>query len=735
MADLFSNAETVNSEPLAARMRPRTPDEYIGQEHIMAPGRLLRRAIQADQLSSVIFYGPPGTGKTTLARVIANSTRSHFIALNAVLGGVKEVRRAIEQAEEHRTYYSRRTILFVDEVHRWNKAQQDALLPWVENGTIILIGATTENPFFEVNRALVSRSRIFQLKPLSRENMESIMETALDDSERGYGKYDIVIDRDAAQHLIKTADGDARSLLNALELAVETTPSVFPPPEGEQIRIDLNTAEESIQKKAVLYDKDGDYHFDTISAFIKSLRGSDPDASLYWLAKMIHAGEDPRFLFRRMLIMACEDVGPADPSAVMIVEACAAAFDRVGLPEGQFHLAHAAVYLSTCPKSNSLLGYFDARKAVEEEEQGEVPSHLKDGSRDKGLGHGAGYIYPHSYRDHWAAQPYLPQNMRGKLFYNPSEQGYEREIRNQVLKRRELQLSAMGEADQDEVLTVSPEDRKRELWFKRISETRIAALNAVRSRIFSGNLIQRHHRVLVSERGSPFLVWESLRRTPEGLTAYLNPEQENLDEVGEFTAAMAYPEKPVLLKGDAENMSKIEGLAPDTLFEHFIGRNILPDRSHFSGFFTNLTGLLEPSGLCFLAQTVPGKARPISELLSEAGAEKRLTERLEEIDSRLRSGSGSPLLNWDGRVMTEAAVSAGFTGCTETYETFTEPRIFREREILHWFSREEGMNYGALLKELHPGNYPSMIEEIVRALKETEFQWPRTYLFFTACRP
>jgi putative ATPase len=430
--------------------------------------------------------------------------------------------------------------------------------------------------------------------------------------------------------------------------------------------------------------------------------------------------------------MACEDVGPADPAAVTIVEACAAAFDRVGLPEGQFHLAHAAVYLSTCPKSNSLLGYFDARQAVEEEEQGEVPAHLKDGSRDKGLGHGAGYIYPHSYRDHWAAQPYLPQNMREKLFYNPSDQGYERKIRDQVLRRRELQLSAMGEADRDEVLTVSPEDRKKELWLKRISETRIAALKAVRFKVFSGKLIKRHHRVMVSEQGSPFLLWEALRMTPEGLTAFLNSDQEKLDEVEEFTAAMAYPEKPMLLKGGVESLTEIEGLPSDTLFEHFIGRNVLPDRTLFAGFFQSLPGLLVPSGYCTLAQTVPGKARPISELLSEAGADKMLTERIEKIDRSLRSGSGSPLLNWDGRDLTNAALSAGFTGWTEHNETFTEPRVFREKEIRHWFSRETGMNYGALLRELYPEKFTSMIEEIVTVLKETEFQWPRTYLFFTA---
>ena len=298
MSDLFSSQEQISSQPLAYRMRPRNLDEYIGQEHIIGKGRLLRRAIQADLLSSVIFYGPPGTGKTTLARVIANTTKSHFATLNAVLSGVKELRYEIDMARERLAHFSQKTILFVDEVHRWNKSQQDALLPWVENGTFILIGATTENPYFEVNAALVSRSRVFQLTKLNKDELKKVAYQALNDKERGYGNYSIVFEDGALEHLIDVAEGDARSLLNALQLAVETTPETFPPKAGSSIYISMDAAEESIQKKVVLYDKEGDYHFDVISAFIKSIRGSDPDASLYWLARMVAAGEDPRFIFR-----------------------------------------------------------------------------------------------------------------------------------------------------------------------------------------------------------------------------------------------------------------------------------------------------------------------------------------------------------------------------------------------------------------------------------------------------
>ncbi|MDQ7039700.1 MAG: AAA family ATPase [Rhodothermus sp.] len=440
MTDLFQQAAErllATQAPLAERMRPRTLDEFVGQEHILGPGKLLRRAIEADRISSLIFYGPPGTGKTTLARIIACTTRAHFTALNAVLAGVKDLREAIEAAQERLRLHQQRTILFIDEVHRFNKAQQDALLPHVENGTVIFIGATTENPYFEVIKPLVSRSRVFELKPLTPEHLRRIAEQALADPERGYGRRNVVVDPEALNHLIDVANGDARSLLNALELAIETTP----PDEAGRIHITLPVAEDSIQRRAVLYDKEGDAHFDTISAFIKSLRGSDPDAALYWLARMIYAGEDPRFILRRMLIFAAEDIGLADPQALQVAAAAAQAFEYVGMPEGQFLLAECCLYLATAPKSNSTMAYFNALAYVEREQSAEVPTHLKDANRDRqSLGHGQGYKYPHAYREHYVPQQYLPDHMQGTYFYEPSDQGYERIIAERLAAWRQRDL-------------------------------------------------------------------------------------------------------------------------------------------------------------------------------------------------------------------------------------------------------------------------------------------------------
>ena len=437
MDDLFHAAaeqRRAQSAPLADRMRPRTLDEFVGQGHILGEGALLRRAIQADRVRSLIFYGPPGSGKTTLARIIANTTESHFATLNAVLAGVKDIRREVEAAQERRALHGQPTILFVDEVHRFNKSQQDALLPHVENGTVTFIGATTENPYFEVNKALVSRSRVFELRTLTEDDLRAVVRQALADPERGYGRRAVEVEEDALDHLVDVANGDARSLLNALELAVETTE----PDADGVVRVDLAVAEESIQQRAVLYDKEGDAHFDTISAFIKSLRGSDPDAALYWMAKMVYAGEDPRFILRRMLIFAGEDIGMADPRAMQVAVACAQAFDYVGMPEGRFMLAECCLYLATAPKSNSAFAFFNALDHVAKEPSGDVPNALKDASRDKeGLGHGKGYRYPHAFRDHYVPEQYMPGGMQGTYFYDPSQQGYERHVAERLAQWRE----------------------------------------------------------------------------------------------------------------------------------------------------------------------------------------------------------------------------------------------------------------------------------------------------------
>ncbi len=508
----YAQRLTEAEAPLAARMRPRTLEEYIGQSDILGEGRLLRRAIAADQLSSLIFYGPPGTGKTTLAQVIANRTQAQFLAINAVLAGIKDIREAIAAAQDRRGHFGQRTILFVDEVHRFNKAQQDALLPWVENGTVILIGATTENPFFEVNKALVSRSRLFRLQPLSAAELGQVIDQALGDRERGYGDRPVELSPEARNHLVQVANGDARSLLNALELAVETTP----PDDQGLIRIDLAVAEQSIQQRAVLYDREGDAHFDTISAFIKSVRGSDPDAALYWLARMVYAGEDPRFIFRRLLIAAGEDIGLADPQGMVVVEACAAAFDRVGLPEGLYPLAQATLYLATAPKSNSLLGFFEALKAVEREQADDIPNHLKDANRDReSLGHGAGYRYPHAFAEHWVAQQYLPANLLGQVFYQPSDQGYEGQRRDLIEQRREAQLAAMAESDAAVEAVSFGSDARLETWLQRTLSPDGDRLLSLRRTLFERLKPQRHHRLLVIEP-SPLLLWEAVRQVPEG---------------------------------------------------------------------------------------------------------------------------------------------------------------------------------------------------------------------------
>ncbi|RKX74083.1 MAG: AAA family ATPase [Spirochaetes bacterium] len=740
--DLFSSVRDVGSEPLASRMRPRTMDEFVGQEHILGPGRLLRRAIQADQLSSIIFYGPPGSGKTTLAMVIANTTKSRFLTLNAVLSGVKELRDAVESAKKERELYNRRTTLFVDEVHRWNKAQQDALLPWVENGTIILIGATTLNPFFEVIPALVSRSRIFQLKSLTEEDLFTIARMTLSDKERGYGKYFIEFEEGALEHLVRVAGGDARSLLNALELAVETTPERFPPPEGERIFISKEAAEESIQKKVVLYDKEGDYHFDTISAFIKSLRGSDPDAALYWLARMVNAGEDPKFIFRRMLILASEDVGMADPNALIFVEAATSAFERVGMPEGRFHLAHAAIYLATAPKSNSTMGFFDALKTVEEESKEEIPKHLKDSSRDKeGFGHGEGYIYPHAYREHWVAQQYLPAKLQGRIFYQPSEQGYESGIREEVRRRREIQLEAALPFPEDEVLTFSPPDKNLDKWLNRLAENRSEILTDIRKRIFDNLDLRRHDRILDINARTGLLSWEAFRRVPEGGVWGLVPDKDNYELLTLYASTLPEPERPILINKGIEEFTpgNHPRVPEDILFEAVIGRDTLPALSNKERMFKKIHSLISPGGTLSIAETVPRKAPRLSEFIM-AGIKKEnertLIEKFKTAEEEIYNDPSDPLINWDENDLIAFCKEAGFGELKADTKTYTFNKYISTKDLRNWFAIEsrQGKYAGKLLQRLKQEELKRIGEIFFSHLENTPVEWRKTVLFLCAKR-
>lgn len=413
--------------PLATRMRPGTLEQVVGQSHLIGDGKLLRRAIEVDQLSSLILYGPPGTGKTTLAYVIARATKAHFVKLNAVISGVNDLRKVVREAEEQLRYYQQGTILFIDEIHRFNKAQQDALLPAVEEGKLVLIGATTGNPYFSVISALLSRSLLFRLEPLGEGEIKELLQRAIKDKEHGLGNYCLQISPEALNHFAETARGDARQALNGLELAVLST---LPNKKGIRV-IDLTVAEESIQEKAVVYDQTGDQHYDVISAFIKSIRGSDPDATLHYLARMLHAGEDPLFIARRLIIHAAEDVGLADPRALIVAETAAQGLEKVGLPEGRLLLAEAALYLACAPKSNSVLAIDQALNDVQKGNYSAVPLHLRDVSYPgaKELGHGQGYHYPHDYENHFVQQEYLPPDLKGTKYYFPSGMGEEQGIR------------------------------------------------------------------------------------------------------------------------------------------------------------------------------------------------------------------------------------------------------------------------------------------------------------------
>ena len=735
--DLFSKSTAETHEPLAARMRPRNLDEYIGQDHIVGPGRLLRRAIQADQLTSVIFYGPPGTGKTTLARVIANHTKSNFVTLNAVLAGVQQIRDSIAVAEDHRKLYNRRTILFVDEVHRWNRAQQDALLPWVENGTIILIGATTENPFFEVNKALVSRSRVFQLKALTETDLKKAAMAAIADTERGYGRWNVTFTEGALEHLVATASGDARSILNALELAIESSVPSWPPENGTSIAIDMKTAEESIQQKVVLYDRDGDYHYDVISAFIKSLRGRDPDAAMYWLARMIAAGEDPGFIFRRMLISSCEDTGLADPMAITVVESCAAAFDRVGLPEGRYHLAHAALYLATAPKSNSSMAFFDALASVEKEDT-EVPNHLRDGNRDAdGFGHGQGYIYPHTYREHWAAQQYLPDQLVGRVFYTPSAQGYEGQIREEVLTRRELQIAAIMEEQNDqkgELLTFSPGGKGRDAWTKRLDSGKSETLLRIRNALAERAAILRHERVLVWGADDGLLVWEAGRRAPEGYTVGLCRSEEGKSILEQYASSLDELDRPhlMVMEGNAEKVIQIKDAGGNTIpFDCVLARESASTQEELCRIAESIRDLCAPLARFVFCARVPSRGMRLSQLLSD---NDELRNEAAEAEKALYENADNPIFSWNERSLSALLGERGMPNASSA-ELCAELRRLTREDLDRWFDAESSPYGKALLSGLGPVKTGLFRNALESEIRKGPCMWKYEICFVTVAYP
>ena len=734
--DLFDHnrQQQINRDaPLAARMRPRTLDEFIGQDAVVGPGRLLRRAIQADQLSSLIFFGPPGTGKTTLAQIIANTTSAHFIAINAVLAGVKDIREAIATAQDFRGQYGRRTILFIDEVHRFNKAQQDALLPWVENGTVILIGATTENPYFEVNKALVSRSRIFQLKPLEEADLYRVVEQTLKDEDRGYGDRSVHITGEALDHLVNVANGDARALLNALELAVETTE----PDDAGTIPITLEVAEESIQRRAVLYDKEGDAHFDTISAFIKSVRGSDPDAALYWLARMVYAGEDPRYIFRRLIILASEDIGLGDPHAVTVVTSCAEAFDRVGMPEGRYPLAQATLYLATAPKSNSAMGFFDALSTVEKEREREVPNPLRDANRDKeGFGHGKGYLYPHSYREHWVEQQYLPSGLQGQVFYQPSDRGYEASIQTQVARRREAQLAAMvdGGGALPETLTYSPDDPARDRWLQRTISQTGEQVGWIRDRIFSLSPIQRHHRILDLNARTGLLVWEAVRRVPEGGVYARVQSTQDKNALEELATRLPELSRPILVPGDLEEMDKIlREHTPGLRCDLILGRNALSQTTNREQAIQSLKALLAEDGVIILAETIPRHSQHISALVDTTGLTKALAKRWQKVDEAITQATTDPRFNWDAETLQSQFQKAGFK-VQLSLETMHNQVYISPSLLQRWFVRNgQPSSYAdQLLEHLSEKDIAAIQQVCQRQLQNQTVEWRSQIAFITA---
>ena len=701
-------------------MRPRNLDEYIGQQHIIGHGRLLRRAIEADRLGSLLFHGPPGTGKTTLARVIAGTTKARFTALNAVLAGVKDIRQAVSQAAEHRDLRGQRTLLFVDEVHRFNKSQQDALLPWVEDGTVILIGATTENPYFEVNKALVSRSRIFQLRPLEPDDLRQVLAQTLADADRGYGTLDVRLSPEAENHLVDVASGDARALLNALELAVETTPA-----DEDGVRhISLAVAEESIQRRAVLYDKEGDAHFDTISAFIKSVRGSDPDAALYWLARMLYAGEDPRYILRRLIILASEDIGLADPQAVGVVMACAQAFDRIGLPEGRFPLSQATLYLATTAKSNSTMALFDAIQSVAQERSGDVPNHLKDGSRDKaGFGHGEGYQYPHAFQNHWVAQQYLPDALKGRVFWQPSDQGWEGEVGPQIARKREAQLAAMVEGvglASIERLTSGPTDSRLDRWLQRAAGRLGARLSTLRDALFEAAQVQRHELVLDIAPGTGLLTWEALRRAPEGGVFAWFPTDTPLDAAPLRGLAERLPQlqRPHIVEASGPELGEVK-------VDVVVGRDVLVRAPDAAARLSSLAPALLPHARMVFVESLVRHTPRLSAMVPKDALPEGMLDEWTRAEEAIYTNPDGPLTHWTSEKLRRMidANTPSHVAVTATPISTHHDLLVTDAVVQRWFASRAGSYGDRLAQHLGAESLQAIRTTVDRKLRGSSIRW------------
>ena len=558
-----------------------------------------------------------------------------------------------------------------------------------------------------MNAALVSRSRIFQLRKLEDKDLEKIARQALADRERGYGKFDVEFEEGALEHLISVSGGDARSLLNALELAVETSVENFPPFEGTRIYISKETAEESIQKKAVLYDKEGDYHFDVISAFIKSIRGSDPDATLYWLARMVAAGEDPRFIFRRMLISASEDVGLADPDAIHIVESCASAFDRIGLPEGRFHLAQAALYLATTEKSNSTLSFFDALSDVEKESRDDVPNHLRDDSRDKeGFGHGKGYLYPHSFKDHWVAQQYLPSSLVGKIYYHPGNLGYEKSIKDRVTEHRMEQLESINIDEGNEVLTWSPEDRRRDLWLNRAMSLRSMELRKIRDRLYEGITIPRHANVLIINAGTGVLLYPAMKMNPEGSSTAIVRKKEEKDALEHLSNELDELLRPSILI-DPEYVNAIDSLDEDIDFSLIAARDILIDLNKGKMILKKIRELANDKTVILIATSIARRSSRVSSFI-----EGKLKGKLEDAEEKIYSSSS--LSNWDEKDL-EKLIRSYFPSAMIEYMNLSETRHIDEAVAKTWWNK----SYSKYLDK-------TLMNDFVSSLKEKDVPFRST---------